>query len=102
MEENQKRMIGVVVRYAEEYGIDVGLDPLNNPADVEKFLKLTLIDDLRFDSMDTVEITMSLEDEFEIDLPDELFDNLSAEEYTVGKFFEVVQKQLDKTRVGQL
>lgn len=102
MEENQKRMVELVIKHANEFGNGVDGDPLSNPAELEAFLKLTLMGDLLFDSLDTVELTMLFEDEFEIELPDNLFENLSAEEYTVGKFIEVVQEQLNKIRVGQL
>ena len=38
----------------------------------------SFIDDLRMDSLDTVELVMGLEDEFEIDIPDEISDNLKT------------------------
>lgn len=102
MEEQQKRMIELIVTHANEYGNGVDGDPVNNANEREEFLKRSLIDDLNFDSLDTVELTMAFEDEYEISLPDELFEELSVEEYTVGKFISIVQEQVNKTRVGQL
>ena len=101
MEEQQKRMVELLVEHAIEYGSGVEGDPVKNPNDREKFLKQNLIDDLNFDSLDTVELTMVFEDEYDISLPDELFENLSAEEYTAGKFIEIVAEQLSKTRVDR-
>jgi len=46
----------------------------------------SFIDDLGADSLDTVELVMALEDEFDLDIPDDEAEKLS----TVGKAIEYV------------
>jgi acyl carrier protein len=46
----------------------------------------SFIDDLGADSLDTVELVMALEDEFELDIPDEDAEKLT----TVGKAIDYV------------
>lgn len=46
----------------------------------------SFIDDLGADSLDTVELVMALEDEFDLDIPDEQAEKLT----TVGKAIEYV------------
>lgn len=52
----------------------------------------SFIDDLGADSLDTVELVMALEDEFELDIPDEEAEKLT----TVGKTLDYVLKTLQK------
>jgi len=52
----------------------------------------SFIDDLGADSLDTVELVMALEDEFDMDIPDEDAEKLT----TVGKAIEYVLGHLDK------
>jgi len=51
----------------------------------------SFIDDLGADSLDTVELVMALEDEFDLDIPDEEAEKLT----TIGKVIDYV---LDKTK----
>jgi acyl carrier protein len=48
------------------------------------------IDDLGADSLDVVELTMAFEEEFDIELPDEVVEKLD----TVGKVIEYLEKQV--------
>ena len=52
--------------------------------------KATLIDDLGADSLDLVEIVMALEEEFNIEIPDE---EVFKGPCTVGRIYEYVGKQ---------
>ena len=52
----------------------------------------SFIDDLGADSLDTVELVMALEDEFDMDIPDEDAEKLT----TVGKAIEYVLGHLGK------
>ncbi len=52
----------------------------------------SFIDDLGADSLDTVELVMALEDEFELDIPDEEAEKLT----TVGKTMDYVLANLSK------
>jgi acyl carrier protein len=52
----------------------------------------SFIDDLGADSLDTVELVMALEDEFDMDIPDEDAEKLT----TVGKAIEYVLENLGK------
>ena len=56
-----------------------------------------LSDDLGIDSLDAVELTMVLEDEFDIDLPDEVV----ADVRTYGEVLEMVVYQAE-LRAGRL
>lgn len=101
MEEQQKRLITVLLEHLEEYGPGFDGDPLNNPEDLEELRKKTLMDDLGFDSLATVELTMHFEDELEVELPDALYQDLAAEEYTVGRFLDIAIEQASKIRIGR-
>ncbi len=50
----------------------------------------SFIDDLGADSLDTVELIMALEDEFELDIPDEEAEKLD----TVGKAIDFVLEKV--------
>lgn len=52
----------------------------------------SFIDDLGADSLDTVELVMALEDEFDLDIPDEEAEKLT----TVGKALDYVLKNVKK------
>ncbi len=52
----------------------------------------SFIDDLGADSLDTVELVMALEDEFDLDIPDEDAEKLT----TVGKALDYILERLAK------
>ncbi len=52
----------------------------------------SFIDDLGADSLDTVELVMALEDEFNLDIPDEEAEKLT----TVGKAMDYILGHLSK------
>ncbi len=52
----------------------------------------SFIDDLGADSLDTVELVMALEDEFDLDIPDEEAEKM----VTVGKAMDYVLSRLPK------
>ncbi len=54
----------------------------------------SFIDDLGADSLDTVELVMALEDEFNMDIPDEEAEKLT----TVGKAIDYVLAHLEKSK----
>ena len=60
-----ERVKGIV---AEQLG--VGVDEINNES--------SFIDDLGADSLDTVELVMALEEEFDIEISDEEAENISS------------------------
>jgi len=60
-----ERVKGIV---AEQIGI--GVDEINNES--------SFIDDLGADSLDTVELVMALEEEFDIEISDEEAENIST------------------------
>ena len=51
----------------------------------------SFVNDLNADSLDTVELVMELEDEFELTIPDEEAENLK----TVGEAIDYVRKHLE-------
>ena len=62
--------------------LDVTEDQITNDA--------SFIEDLGADSLDTVELIMALEDEFELDIPDEEAEKLD----TVGKAIDFVLEKV--------
>ena len=53
-------------------------------------METDIADDLGADSLDVVEMLMSIEDEFEIEIPDEKFVSLK----TVGQVVEYIQENI--------
>lgn len=66
-------------KVAEQLGVE--LDEIT--------MEASFIDDLGADSLDIVELLMALEEEFDIEIPDEEAEKLS----TVGDIVEYVKKQ---------
>lgn len=50
----------------------------------------TIADDLGADSLDVVDLLMSIEDEFEIEIPDEEIDNIK----TVGELVKYIERNV--------
>lgn len=60
-------------------------------ADIDSItLETDIQDDLGADSLDVVEMLMSIEDEFEIEIPDEKIESLK----TVGQVVEYIQENM--------
>jgi acyl carrier protein len=62
----------------------LGVDPNEITAEA------SFIDDLGADSLDTVELVMAFEEEFDVEIPDEDAENLTS----VGKAMEYLKKRL--------
>ncbi|MBQ8202788.1 MAG: acyl carrier protein [Clostridia bacterium] len=61
-------------------------------ADVESItLETKIAEDLGADSLDVVELLMSIEDEFDVEVPDEEIENVK----TVGDVVEYIQANMD-------
>ncbi len=60
--------------------LDVNIEDLTTDTDIAK--------DLNADSLDVVEILMSLEDEFSVEIPDEEIENIK----TIGDLAEYIEK----------
>ena len=73
-----ERVKGIV---AEQLGI--GVDEINNES--------SFIDDLGADSLDTVELVMAVEEEFDIEISDEQAENIS----TVQTAIDYINKNSD-------
>ena len=73
-----ERVKGIV---AEQ--LDIGIDEINNES--------SFIDDLGADSLDTVELVMALEEEFDIEISDEEAENIS----TVQTAIDYINKSSD-------
>ena len=56
------------------------------------------LEDLGMDSLDVVELTMAVEEEFNIDIRDEVLDGI----VTIGDLVKVVEKELWKTWIQQM
>lgn len=70
----------VIELIVEELGVEVS----------EVTLEASFIEDLGADSLDTVELIMKFEEEFDIDIADDDAEKLT----TVGKAIEYLEKQL--------
>jgi len=79
---NQEEILEKVVQIV---GDQMGVDQAEISADT------SFIDDLNADSLDTVELVMELEDEFDMSIPDEEAEKLK----TIGDAVEYVEKQLE-------
>ncbi|MBL7170650.1 MAG: acyl carrier protein [Candidatus Omnitrophica bacterium] len=60
----------------------------------EVTLEASFIDDLGADSLDTVELVMALEEEFDMEIPDEDAEKI----ITVGDAIEYIEKHKTKTK----
>lgn len=59
-------------------------------------VEMKFVDDLGADSLDTVELVMALEDEFDIEIPDETAEKISS----VGEAVEHIKIALDNQGDG--
>ena len=66
---------------------DLVIKIVNDHLDVDSKLESNFMDDLGSDSLDTVELVLHFEEEFEIDIPDEEAENLR----TVGAVVEYIE-----------
>ena len=66
---------------------DLVIKIVNDHLDVDSKLESNFMDDLGSDSLDTVELVLQFEEEFEIDIPDEDTENLT----TVGAVVEYIE-----------
>ena len=57
---------------------------------VEVTEESSLANDLGFDSLDVVELLMSIEDEFEVEIPDEEIENIK----TIGDLTDYIQNNM--------
>ena len=73
--------VKVIELIVEELGVEAS----------EVTLEASFIEDLGADSLDTVELIMKFEEEFDIDIADEDAEKLT----TVGKAIEYLEKQLN-------
>jgi len=81
MEESeiQEKVIAIV---AEQMGVDKG----------EISRDTNFVNDLNADSLDTVELVMEFEDEFETSIPDEQAEKIQ----TVGQAIDYIKEHVDK------
>ena len=81
---NSDRAQAIARRVVELAAEEAGIDPATvSPAS-------HFVDDLRYDSLSTVEFAMALEEEFEISIPDDDLPSLR----TVADVIEYVQKRV--------
>ena len=78
-EEIKEKVIKIV---SEQMGVDKS----------EITLETSFVNDLNADSLDTVELVMEFEDEFELSIPDEEAEKIQ----TVGHAVEYIAKEQDK------
>ena len=74
----EEKVVGII---SEQMGVDKG----------EISLETSFINDLNADSLDTVELVMEFEDEFDINIPDEEAEKIQ----TVGAAVEHIGKRMD-------
>ncbi len=81
MDENeiQEKVVAIV---AEQMGVDKG----------EINRETHFVNDLNADSLDTVELVMEFEDEFETSIPDEQAEKIQ----TVGNAIDFIKEHIDK------
>ena len=79
----QDRVIAIV---AEEYG--VSKDKITR--------ETSFIDDLNADSLDTIEVIMELEEEFDINIPDDVAEKIQ----TVGQAIDHISKAVESTEAS--
>jgi len=72
----------VIAIVAEQMGVDKS----------ELSLETNFVNDLNADSLDTVELVMEFEDEFETSIPDEEAEKIQ----TVGQAVEFIKEHMDK------
>ena len=72
----------VVASVAEQMGVEKG----------EISLETNFVNDLNADSLDTVELVMEFEDEFETSIPDEEAEKIQ----TVGQAVDFIKENMDK------
>lgn len=77
--EIKEKVIAIV---AEQMGVDKG----------EITLETNFVNDLNADSLDTVELVMEFEDEFETSIPDEEAEKIQ----TVGQAVDFIKEHMDK------
>lgn len=70
---------------------DLVVDQLDADAD-KVTLDANIQDDLGADSLDVVDLVMALEDEFEVEIPDEAVENIK----TVGDIVKYIEEHQDK------
>jgi len=79
---NREEILEKVIQIVSE---QMGVDKAEITADT------SFVDDLNADSLDTVELVMELEDEFDMSIPDEEAEKIK----TVGDALEYVERQLE-------
>jgi acyl carrier protein len=79
--EIEQKVIGIV---SEQMGVD--------KAEIK--METSFINDLNADSLDTVELVMELEDEFDLNIPDEEAEKIQ----TVGAAVTYIQKHLENKK----
>lgn len=80
MEDKRAEILQTIRQHLAERGLEA--EKVSYEAD--------LVNDLDLDSLDTVELTLSLEERFSIDIPDDELEGLS----TVGDAVELIEKKL--------
>ncbi|MCC6581324.1 MAG: acyl carrier protein [Phycisphaeraceae bacterium] len=79
----EERVIAIV---AEQMGVDKG----------EITRDTNFVNDLNADSLDTVELVMEFEDEFETSIPDEQAEKIQ----TVGQAIDFIKEHVNKVKEG--